>query len=177
MFLSLIRQRRSVRKFMDKPVEKEKTDVLIEALLRSPSSKGGNPWEFVVITDKSLLEKLSRSKPHGSSFLKWAPMAFVICADSNVDTWVEDTSIAATFLQLTAESLDLGSCWVQIRGRMANDETSSQNYISDMLNIPEPLKIESIIAVGYPMERKPPHEKKSLNYSKIKLNSYTRQWL
>ncbi len=176
MFLSLVRQRRSTRKFIDKPVEKEKTDLLIEAMLRSPSSKGLNPWEFVVITDKSLLEKLSKSKPHGSSFLKWAPMAFVVCADSKIDTWVEDTSIASTFLQLTAESLDLGSCWIQIRGRKTDNEKMSQDYIAEMLNIPDHMQIESIIAVGYPMERKQPHDKESLNYSKIKLNSYSQPY-
>ncbi len=176
MFLSLIRQRRSTRKFLDKPVEEEKIELLIEAMLRSPSSKGLNPWEFIIIKDRTLIKKLSESKPHGSSFLKWAPLAVVVCADSNIDTWVEDASIASTFLQLSAESLNLGSCWIQIRGRMTdNEKILSQDYIAKLLNIPQHMQVESIIAIGYPVKRKQPHDKESLDYSKIKLNSYTQQ--
>ncbi len=70
MFLSLVQKRRSIRKYLDKPVEKEKIELLIEAALRSPSSRGFNPWEFIVVTDRDLLEKLSKAKTHGASFLK-----------------------------------------------------------------------------------------------------------
>ena len=62
MFMSLIQKRRSIRKFLDRPVEAEKIDLLLEADLRAPSSKGLNPWEFIVLTDRSLLERLSQAK-------------------------------------------------------------------------------------------------------------------
>ena len=70
MFLPLIQNRRSIRKYQDKGVEAETIDLLVEALLRAPISMGKNSWEFVVVTDPSLLEKLSRAKPHGATFLK-----------------------------------------------------------------------------------------------------------
>ncbi|HUU40009.1 MAG TPA: nitroreductase family protein, partial [Desulfatiglandales bacterium] len=70
MFISLIQKRRSIRKFQDKQVEAEKIDILIEAALRSPSSRGFQPWELIVVSDKGLLEKLSRAKKYGSTFLR-----------------------------------------------------------------------------------------------------------
>ena len=81
MFLSLIRNRRSIRRYEQRPVEDEKLKILLEAVLRSPSSMGNNPWEFIVVTDPSVIEDLSRSKPHGATFLKNAPLCIVVCAD------------------------------------------------------------------------------------------------
>ena len=74
MFLSLIEKRRSIRKYKKRPVEPEKIEALAEAALRAPSSRGFNPWEFIVVTDRAMLVKLSGAKPHGSSFLKGAPL-------------------------------------------------------------------------------------------------------
>lgn len=168
MFLSLIQKRRSIRKYLEKPVEAEKIDALVEAALRSPSSRGFNPWEFVVVTDKTLLEKLSKAKPHGASFLKNAPLGIVVCADpEKCDVWVEDASIASIFIHLAAESMGLGSCWIQIRKRMHDQTTTAQAYIRDLLNIPENLNVEAIVAIGYPGEKKPPHLKEELQYEKV----------
>ena len=81
MFLSLVQKRRSIREYQDQPVESEKIDRLIEAALRAPSSRGFNPWKFVVVTDRDLLDKLSKSKPHGEKKKKNAPLGIVVCAD------------------------------------------------------------------------------------------------
>ena len=177
MFSSLIQKRRSIRRFREKPVENEKIEILIEAALRSPSSRGYNPWEFIVVTEPDLLEKLSSAKMHGSQFLKNAPLGIVVCADEDkCDVWVEDCSIASTFIFLASESLGLGSCWIQIRERMHSDTLTSEAYVSDVLNIPPKLKVESMIAVGYPAETKPPHKKEELQYEKVFLNQYGKQY-
>ena len=81
MFLSIAQKRRSIRKFKKEPVEPEKMDVIIEAALRSPSSMGNNPWEFIAVTEPEKLMALSAAKKHGSTFLKNAPYAIVVCAD------------------------------------------------------------------------------------------------
>ena len=173
MFLSLVTKRRSIRKYLEKPVEAEKIDILIETVLRSPSSRGLNPWEFVVVTDQGLLEKLSKAKPHGASFLKNAPMGIVVCADpEKCDVWVEDASIASIFIHLAAESVGLGSCWIQIRKRMHDQTKTSHAYIRGLLNIPKNLSVESIVAIGYPAEKKPPHRKKELQYKKVHYGLY-----
>ncbi|MFC1813630.1 nitroreductase family protein [Thermodesulfobacteriota bacterium] len=173
MFHSLIQKRRSIRRFSEEKVEAEKVELLVEAALRSPSSRGFNPWSFIVVTEKGLLEALSRAKPHGSSFLRDAPLGFVICADQDIsDVWVEDASIATIFIQLAAEYLGLGSCWIQIRKRMHDKTKSAQSYISEILNIPGTLNVESMIAVGYPDEKKSPHSRETLQYEKVYQNAF-----
>ena len=173
MFISLIQKRRSIRKFKKKPVEAEKIDTLIEAALRAPSAMGRNPWEFILVTEQELLEKLSQAKPHGSTFLNNAQLGIVVCADPDKsDVWVEDTSIAAIFLHLAAESIGLASCWIQIRARMHDQKKTAQDYIAEILEIPPKLKVECIVAVGYPDEKKPPHEKDELQYGKVYLDRY-----
>ena len=173
MFLELLESRRSLRKFKDQPVEKEKIDSLVEAALRSPSSRGLNPWEFIVITDKNLLAELAGCKPHGASFLKNAPLGIVVLADPNrCDVWVEDSSIASIFIHLAAHSIGLGSCWIQVRKRMYDEKTSAGQYIAARLGIPDGLEVESIVAVGYPDSRLPSHLRKNLGYRKVHENRY-----
>ena len=173
MFLELIEQRRSVRKFKTKPIEPEKVDKLIEAALRSPSSRSFNPWRFIVVNRPDILEKLSGAKPHDSNFLKKAPLGIVVCADpSTSDVCVEDASIASIFIHLAAQSLSLGSCWIQIRKRDHSTSKSADIYIKELLGIPDNIMIESIIAIGYPDEAKKGHPKESLQYEKVFLNRF-----
>jgi nitroreductase len=177
MVMSVIEKRRSIRRFEKKPVEPQKIDMLVEAALCAPSSKGLQPWEFVVVTDKDLLKRLSIAKPHGSAFLKDAPLGVVICADPDKsDVWVEDCSIAAILVQLEAESLGLGSCWIQIRERMHDDTKTAEEYVSEVLNIPNELRVAVIVAAGYPDEKKPPHRKEELQFEKAHQGSYGRRY-
>jgi nitroreductase len=173
MFLSLAQSRRSIRKYQNKTVEPEKIDSLVEALLRAPTSRGKNSWEFVVVTDSALLQKLSSAKPHGAAFLKNAALGIVVCANPQIsDVWIEDASIASTFIHLAAASLKLGSCWIQIRERKHDDTQTAEAYIADILNLPAHIKVVSIVAIGYPDERKSAHPRESLPFDKVSLNNY-----
>jgi len=168
MFLDLLRKRRSIRQFEDRPVEKGKIDLLVEAMLRSPSSRSLNPWEFVVVTDPKTISDLSTAKPHGASFLKNAPLAIVVCANPAIcDVWIEDCSIASLILHLAAEDLGLGSCWIQIRMRDHDAERSSEEYVKDLLGLEENKVVEAVIAIGYGKEEKPGHPESSLLYEKV----------
>ena len=91
MFIDLARKRRSIRQFQDKPVEKEKVDTIIEAALRAPSSRGFNPWEFVVVTDPIKIAGLAESKPHGASFVKNAPLVIVVCIHAHGNGSADDS--------------------------------------------------------------------------------------
>lgn len=176
MLIDLLRTRRSVRQFQEKPVEKEKIDFLIEAMLRSPSSRGLNPWEFVVVRDPKILNGLSVAKPHGASFIKNAPLAIVVCGDSSKsDVWVEDCSIAALILHLTAADLGLGSCWIQLRKREHDAQTTSDQYVKTLLGLSEHLAVEAVIAIGYGKEDKPGHSQSSLLYEKVSYDQYGRK--
>ncbi len=173
MFLSLLEKRRSIRQFEDKSIEPGLIDLLVEAALRAPSSKNRTPWEFIVVTDKGLIKKLSETKPSGSSFLENAPLAIVICGDpEQSDLWIEDTSIASTIVHLAATSLGLGSCWIQIRQRDHDSERSAENYVKEVMHIPSRLKVLSMIAIGYPSSRKSPRPKSELKREKVYYNSF-----
>ncbi len=173
MFIDLLRTRRSVRQFQQKPVEKEKIDILVEAMLRSPSSRGFNPWEFVVVRDPQILGDLAKAKTHGSSFIKNAPLAIVVCGDpAKCDVWIEDCSIAALIGHLAATDLGLGSCWVQIRMREHDGQTSSEEYVKKLLGLESNMVVEAIVAIGYGKEDKPGHPHSSLLYEKISYEKY-----
>ena len=171
--IELLRKRRSIRKYKDKAIEPEKIDILKEAVLRSPSSRNIDPWEFIFVDDRKLLKQLSLSKPHGASFLEHTALGIIISADGEKsDTWIEDCSIASILVQITAQSIDLGSCWIQIRNRSYDKNTTSEDYIKGLLNLPNHMKIESIIAIGYPDEKREPLPKEELKYERIHSNSY-----
>ena len=115
--IDLLFRRRSTRKFQEKKVEDWQIKKLLTAALLSPSSGGKRPWEFIVVDDPVLLGLLSEAKP-GAKVLKNAPLAIIVTGDkAKSDVWVEDCSIASIFIQLEAEVLDLGSCWVQVHRR------------------------------------------------------------
>ncbi len=173
MFIGLVENRRSIRKFKDNAVEDDTIATLVEALLRAPTSMGKNSWEFVVVNDRDRLAKLSRAKPHGASFLRNAPLGIVVCGDPQIsDVWIENSSIASIYIHLAAASLGLGSCWVQIRARAHDESLSAEDYIADVLGLPARLKVLSIIAIGYPAESKPPHAKDSLAWDRVFFNEY-----
>ena len=129
---------------------------------------GINPWRFVFITDKAMLEKLSSAKESGSSFLKGAALGVVVAAvQGESDVWVEDCSIAAIVLQLAGCSLGLGSCWIQIRNRRHSSIMSAEDYVKQTLALPDEFLVECIISFGYPDEEKRPIAAADLERSKI----------
>jgi len=171
--LDILRQRRSTRQYTSQGLTPDILNQLKEAVLRSPSSRGQNPWEFIFVTDRNLLAELSSVKPHGAHFLRDAALGVVVLGDGRLaDTWIEDCAIAAIILQLACESLNLGSCWVQIRLRHCDASTTAEARVRQILGIPAELRVESIISIGHPATRGTPHPRESLQDQKIKANTY-----
>jgi len=171
MFIEQLRQRRSIRKYSGDPLAPTQVAGLEEALLRAPSSRSLNPWEFVFVDDPEVLARLARAKPHGSSFLAGAALGVVVCGDPAVcDVWVEDCSIATIFLHLAAQDLGLGSCWIQIRERPHDERQSAEEYVRKVCEIPERLRVLAIVAVGRPAEERAGHPEEQLPQGKIHRN-------
>lgn len=162
-----------MRRFTDEELTQEQVVALMKAALMAPSSKRSTPWQFIVVDDKETLAQLSLCKSQGSQFLADAPLAVVVAADPLAsDVWIEDASIAAIFVQLQAEDLGLGSCWVQVRERYTPTGIPSDDYVHNVLNLPLQLQTVCIIAVGHKgMERKPFNEE-HLQWEKVHLNRY-----
>lgn len=175
-FFEVLRKRRSVRRFQDKPVPKKLVEKLLEAAFLSPSSFNKRPWHFIVVDDREKLLALSKAKL-GASGLATAPLAIVITADeSRSDVWVEDSSIAAEHIQLAAFDLGLSSFWVQIRNRMHDEGKTAEDYVRELLGIPENYRVLCIIGVGYPAEKKPPHGDEAFEWEKVSLNHFGEPW-
>lgn len=165
----IIKTRRSIRKFEDREIEKDKLKAILQGALTAPSSRGKRPWNLVVVTEKERLNQLSQCREVGSSFLANASACIVIVGDPTVtDVWIEDTSIIATILLLEAHGQGLGACWCQVRNRNTKDGGSSSDFIKSILDIPEQYSVECIIGMGYPDEKKKPYEVDELPYDKIR---------
>jgi nitroreductase len=173
IMLKTIQNRRSCRKFLNKDIEKEKVDQLIQAALWSPTSKNNRPWEFILIKDPERLNQISQCKPHGSAFLKQCNLAIIIIADPiKSDVWVEDCSVTASYIQLAAEELGLGSCWVQIRLRDYNETQSAGTYIKELLQVPGSYEVASIIGLGYKEKERRAYSENDLLMEKIHWKNY-----
>jgi nitroreductase len=167
-FIELLQNRRSKRKFTTQKIEAEKVELLIHAALMSPTGKKTNHWDFIIVEDTGMLEKLSECKPQSAKLIAGAPLAIVVVGDPlHSDTWVEDCSIASIIIQLEAEELGLGSCWVQVKNREHDITTMANDYIKGLLGIPAEKSVLSVIALGYPDEIKKPFDMVNLLKEKI----------
>ncbi|HNX87585.1 MAG TPA: nitroreductase family protein [Paludibacteraceae bacterium] len=172
-FIELLTNRRSIRRYTDQKVEPEKIQQILTAALMSPSSKRSNPWEFVVVENSDLLLKLSECRPKGSQLLAGSPLGIVVLADTNkTDVWMEDASIAAILIQLEAQDLGLGSCWVQVWGREKEEGVTAEAYIRGLLNIPDNFAVLCIVSIGYRNEDRKPYDSGKLDYIKIHFEEF-----
>lgn len=167
-FHDLLVNRHSIRKYTDEPISAEDVKTIMEAALMAPSSKRSMPWEFILVDDKEVLTKLSKCRDFGATPLGRCSLAILVCANPEIsDAWIEDASIAAIIMQLQAEALGLGSCWIQIRGRFTEQAETSQDYISNLISIPGEQQILCAIAIGHKGEEKKPFDVDNLAWDKV----------
>lgn len=172
-FHDLIVKRRSIRKYTEEPLSAEDVKTILEAALLSPAGKSKNPWHFIVVEDKEVLEQLSHAKKHGATPLKNASLAIVVLGEPIIsDTWVEDTSIACTMIQLQCEDLGLGSCWIHMRNRFTEAGQESEDAVRNILDIPYSIDVLAVIAIGHKNEDKKPHDTENLQWEKVHIGKW-----
>ncbi len=172
-FKELVQLRCSQRKFTEIEVDSEDVKLILRAALMSPTSTGKQAWQFIVVDNKSDIEKISDSKNRGSIFLKNAPLAIVVLGNPNEnDCWIEDASIAAISMQYQAEDLGLGSCWIQIRGRGLEDGTSADDIIHGILNLPDDQHVLCVLAIGHKADECIPQNEENLNWENVHIEKY-----
>jgi len=171
--IELLLKRRSIRKYSDRVIEPEKTGLLLKAALLSPSAKNLHSAEFIVVENKGVLKLLSQAKPNGGTFLEEAALGIVIIGDTEkTEVWIEDASIAAMNIQMEAESIGLGSCWIHIRNRKHDDGSPASDFIKKQLGIPSNYEVEAIISIGYKAEASKNHSLSDLDKSRIHHNKF-----
>lgn len=171
MMIKEMQTRRSVRKYIDKPVEDEKIVQLLESARIAPSGSNTQPWHFIVVKSDDTKEKIAKVS-HDQKWMNTAPVHIVCVADirsrikdnSELDLnesspqpelklIIRDTTIAIEHIVLEAENLGLGTCWVA---------WFTQEDIRPILNIPSDKYVVGIIPVGYADETPSPRPRKSL---------------
>jgi len=154
--LDLIKHRKSVRDFLNRPVEREKIMMCLEAARLAPSESNSQPWRFIVVDDKQLKDKLCDVAFSGiywiSSFCKTAPVIVVVISEKSkflariggmfrgIKYYLIDIGIAGEHFVLEAEDLGLGTCWIG---------WFNERAVKSILNIPQHKKIDILIALGY----------------------------
>ena len=172
-FKDLVQLRRSHRKFTAEEIDADDVKLILRAGLMAPTSKGQRAWQFVVVDDKTDLEKLADAKDMGGQFLKEAPLSIVVLGDPlQNDCWVEDGSIAAISMQYQAEDLGLGSCWIQMRGRGLDDGTTADTVIRGILDIPDNYCCLCILAVGHWADERKPQAEDRLKWENVHLSKF-----
>lgn len=172
-FSELIIGRRSIRRFTDKDISAEDARVIIQAALLSPSSKMSRPWHFILVEEKEVLEKLSETRAMGAAPIAACKLAVVVAADSSLTgAWIEDASIAATYIQLQAQALGLGTCWIQVRDRFDKNGDATDDKMRDILGVPENISIECVIVIGYPAEDKKPQNIDKLLWERVHIGKW-----
>lgn len=162
--LETIFNRKSVRTYTARPVEKEKLETLVRAGMAAPSSRDRRPWKFVIVTDRKLLDTLGDGLPL-ARMLKETRQAIIVCGDTikSGNAWFLDCSAAAQNVLLAAESLGLGAVWTA-----AFPYPDRMKIVRETLNLPEHIIPLTVIPIGYPQGKEKPKDKfnaKQIHYN------------
>ncbi len=170
--LDLIKHRKSVRDFLDRPVEREKIMMCLEAARLAPSASNSQPWRFIVVDDRELKNKLCAAAFRGmyrvNSFCQTAPVIVVVISEKSnflariggmfrgTKYYLIDIGVAVEHFVLEAEDLGLGTCWIG---------WFNERAVKSVLSIPQDKKIDILIALGYYDREKlgPEHGREPMN--------------
>ena len=170
--LDLVKHRKSIREFLDRPVERDKIMMCLQAARIAPSASNSQPWKFIVVDDRQLKDKLCKAAFTSiysfNSFCKTAPVIVVIVSEKSkflariggmfrgTQYYLIDIGIAGEHLVLQAEDLGLGTCWIG---------WFDEGAVKSMLNVPEQKKIDVLIALGYYDRQKasPEHDREPMD--------------
>jgi nitroreductase len=150
--LDAIFTRRSIRKYKNKEIPGEILENILKAGMFAPSARNEQPWHFLVVTDRELLDRLMKAHPY-ASMLAEAPMAILVCADTDLEKskgyWPVDCSAATQNIRLAAHTGGLGSVWLGVYPR-----TERMEAISTIFSLRSNIQPFALIALGYPAEEK-----------------------
>jgi len=166
--MKAILNRRSIRKYTQEPVPDGVIKELLEAAMSDPSAGNEQPWEFVVINDRQILNEIPKFHPY-SQMLKEAPVAILVCGDLNQQKydgyWVLDCAAATENILIAAQDKGLGAVWLGIYPAEERIEGMRK-----LLGIPDHVVPVALIALGYPAEHKEPANR--FNPNKIRYNKW-----
>ena len=166
--MDIMQARRSIRQYTSEEIPEAKLDKILKAALLAPTSMNRQPCEFYLVKDRVILTKLSEAKAGGAAMLKDAAAAVVVFGDQDkADTWIEDSSIALTYMHLMATEQGVGSCWIQMHMRKSRDGNDAEENVRKIMDVPENYRVVGILSLGMPAENSKPKDLDQLDYRKI----------
>ena len=156
--MEAIRARRSIRRFLEKPVEEEKILAVLDSGRLAPSARNMQDWRFIVVRDQATRQKLAVAAKD-QQFVAQAPAVIAACGTSNYiltcgqPTYAIDVTIALDHMTLAAASLGLGTCWI---GAFYEDQAKK------ILGVPDDVRIVALMPLGYPAEEPLPRPRKEI---------------
>lgn len=151
--MEAILTRRSIRRYTKDPVPDEVIKDLLEAAMSAPSAGNQQPWHFVVIRERKILDEIPKFHPY-SGMLREAPLAILICGDESLERykgyWVQDCSAATENLLIAVHAKGLGGVWLGVyplEERIVG--------LRNLLGIPDTIIPFALVSIGYPAEQKP----------------------
>ena len=153
--LENIMDRRSIRRYTSEPVTENEIRTLLECAMLAPSAKDGRPWSFVVVDDRTVLDRIAESQPFASS-LRTAPACICVCGtEGDIPGYYQQDCAAATMnILISAKEMGLGTCWMGVAPRRER-----MDAVRDILGVPEDICPFCLIAVGHPAENRPRPER------------------
>jgi len=166
--MNSIYKRRSIRKFLPDPISDQKLMEFVKAGMNAPSAGNQQPWKFLIITERQILNKIAELHPYGK-MLKEAPSAILVCGDLLLEThkgyWMVDCAAATQNILLEIVNHSFGACWLGVYPR-----PERMKSLSEMFELPQNIVPFSLIAVGKPNEIK--EDKNIFELERIKFNSW-----
>jgi nitroreductase len=142
--------RRSIRQYTAQPVTPDDLQRLVEAAMAAPSANNGQPWHFVVVTERGVLDRLADVHPYGK-MLHQAAACIAVCGEPENTYWVQDCAAATENILLAATELGLGTVWLGVHPR-----ADREHNVRDVLGIPPHITPLCLISIGHPAEHKEP---------------------
>lgn len=158
--INALHHRRSVRQYNGQPIDESLLREILNVGLLAPTGDNFRSTQFILIRDPDTLRELAHVRKAGTRMLEKAGAAILVMADTDkTDLWIEDSSISMAYMHLAADSLGLGSCWIQMRARDTAEGRPLENWLRKKFDIPEKFQPLAILALGqidtHPQEHVP----------------------
>jgi len=144
--------RRSIRKYEQKTVSEDLIEKILRAAMAAPSANNEQPWHFIVVEDRNVLDLIPRVHPY-AQMVKEATLAILVCGDTTLEKhpgyWVVDCCAATENLLLACHALGLGAVWLGVYPRAERMQS-----MNDLFGLPAHIKPCALISIGYPAEKK-----------------------
>lgn len=171
--LDNFRSRRSVRKYNATPIDDDILRQILEVGITSPTGDNFKTIELILIKNGDTLRELANARKVGTKMLAGAGAAIIVMANvEKTDLWIEDAAISASYMHLAADTLGLGSCWIQVRGRDAADGSEFEKYLRDKFQISSQMKPLCILSLGNIDTHPAAHAIEDINWEKVHYEKY-----